>query len=58
VGKPEGKRPDGRPRHRWKDNIKRDLQEVRWRGKAWTDLAVDKDKCRALVKTVMNFRFP
>jgi hypothetical protein len=58
VGKPEKKRPVGRPRRRWKDNIKMDLQEVRWGGKDWIDLALDKDKCRALVKTVMNFRFP
>jgi hypothetical protein len=44
VGKPEEKRPVGRPRCRWKDNIKMDLQEVRWGGKDWIDLAVVKDK--------------
>jgi hypothetical protein len=58
VGKPEGKRPVGRPRRMWKYNIKMDLQEVRWGGENWIDLAVDKDKCQALVKTVMNIRFP
>ena len=58
MGKPKGKRPVGRPRRRWKDNIKMDLEEVRWGGKNLIDLAVDKDKRQALVKTVMNFRFP
>ena len=58
MEKPEGKRPAGRPRRRWNDNIKMNLQDVRWEGKDWIDLALDKDKCRALVKTVKNFRFP
>ena len=44
VGKPEVKRPLGRPRHRWEDNIKMDLQEVGWRGMDWIDLAQDRDR--------------
>ena len=44
VGKPEGKIPLGRPRHRWEDNIKRDLQEVGWQGMGWIDLAEDRDR--------------
>jgi len=55
VGKPEGKRPLGRPRRRWEDNIKMDLREVRGGGD-WTELAQDRDRWRALVNTVMNFR--
>ena len=57
VGKPEGKRPLGRPRRRWEDNIKMDLQEV-GRGGNWMELAQDRDRCWALVNTVMNFRVP
>ena len=58
VGKPEGKRPLGRPRRRWEDNIKMDLQEVgRGRGD-WMELAQDRDGWRALVGTVRNFRVP
>jgi hypothetical protein len=58
VGKPEGKRPLRRPRRRWEDNIKMDLQEVgRGRGD-WMELAQDKDRWWALVGTVRNFRFP
>ena len=58
VVKPEGKRPLGRPRHRWEDNIKMDFQEVgRGRGD-WMELAQDRDRWRALVSTVMNFRVP
>jgi hypothetical protein len=58
VGKPEGKRPLGRPRRRWEDNIKMDLQEVgRGRGD-WMELAQDRDKWRALVGTVRDFRVP
>ena len=55
-GKPEGKRPLGRPRHRWEDNIKVDLQEVGGGGGNWMELAQDRDRWRALVNTVMNFR--
>ena len=58
VGKPEGKRPLGRPRRRWKDNIRLDIQEVEWRGMDWIDLAQDQDRWGAIVKVVINFRFP
>jgi hypothetical protein len=58
VGKPEGKRPLGRPRRRWEDNIKMDLREIGWDGMNWIDLAQDRDQWRALVNTVMNFRVP
>ena len=56
VGKPEGKRPLGRPRRRWEDNIKMDLQEARCEDMDWIDLAQDKDRWRALVNAVMNIR--
>ena len=58
VGKPEGKRPLGRPRRRWEDNIKMDLQEVGGGCKAWMELAQDRVRWRALVGTVMNLRVP
>jgi hypothetical protein len=58
VGKPEGKRPPGRPRHRWVDNIKIDLTEVGWDGMDWINLAQDRDQWRALVNTVMNLQVP
>jgi hypothetical protein len=58
VGKPEGKRPLERPRHRWEDNIKMDLQEVEWGHGDWMELAQDRYRWRALVGTVRNFRFP
>jgi hypothetical protein len=58
VGKPEGRRPLGRPRHRWKDNIKKDLREVGWGGTYWIDLAKDRDRWLALVNAVMNLRIP
>jgi len=58
VGKPEGKIPLGRPRRRWDDNIKMDLQEVGCGGMDWIDLAQDRDRWRALVNAVMNLRVP
>jgi hypothetical protein len=58
VGKPEGKRPLGRPKSRWEDNIKMDLQEVRCGGMDWIELARDRDRWWALVKAVMNFLVP
>jgi hypothetical protein len=58
VGKPEGKRPRGRPRRRWVDNTKIDLREMGWDGMDWTDLAQDRDQRRALVNTVMNLQVP
>jgi len=58
VGKPEGKRPFGRPRHRWEDNIKMDLQKVRCGGMDWIELAQDRDGWRALVTAVRNLRVP
>jgi len=57
VGKPERKRPLGRPRRRWEDNIKMDLQEMEGGGD-WMELAQDRDRWRALVNTVMNLRVP
>jgi hypothetical protein len=53
VGKPEGKRPLGRPRRRWEDNI-----EIGWGGMEWIDLAQDRDQWRAVVNTVMNHLIP
>ena len=58
VGKREGKRPLGRPRHRWEDNIKIDLQEVGGGCWDWMELAQDRDRWRALVSTMMNLRVP
>jgi hypothetical protein len=57
-GKPEGKRPLGRPRLRWKDNIKTDLQEVGGGRGDWMELAQDRDRWRELVGTVRDFRVP
>jgi hypothetical protein len=58
VGKPEGKRPLGRPRRRWVDNIKMDLREIEWDGLDWIDLSQDRDQWRAPVNTVLNLRVP
>jgi hypothetical protein len=58
VGKPEGKRPLGRWRRRWVDNIKTDLRGIGWDGMDWSDMAQDRDQWRALVNTVMNLRVP
>ena len=58
VGKPEGNRPLGRPRRRWEDNIKMDLQEVGGGRGDWMELAQHRDRWRALVGTVRNFRVP
>jgi hypothetical protein len=58
VGKPEGKRPLGRPRRRWVNNIKIDLKDIGWEGMQWIDLAQDMDHWRALVNTVMSLRVP
>jgi hypothetical protein len=54
VGKPEGKRPLGRPRHGWEENIKTDLQEVGYGVMDWIEVAEDRDRWRALVNAVMN----
>jgi hypothetical protein len=56
VGKPEGKRPLGRPRHRWKDGIRKDHREIGWGSVKWIQLAQDRDWWRALVNTVMNLQ--
>jgi hypothetical protein len=58
VGKPEGKRPLGRPRRRWIDNIKMDLLEIGWSVMDWIGLAQDRYRWRALVSSVMNLRVP
>ena len=58
VGKPEGKRPLGRSRRGWEDNIKMDLEEVGCGGMDWIELAQDRDCWRALVNVVMNLRVP
>jgi hypothetical protein len=58
VGKPEGKRPLGRPRRRWEDNIKMDLREIGWDGMDWIDLTQDRDQWRTLLNMVMNLRVP
>jgi hypothetical protein len=58
LGKPEGKKPLGRPRRRWEDYIKVDLQEVGGGGMDWFELAQNRDRWRALVNAVMNLRVP
>jgi hypothetical protein len=58
VGKPEGKRPLGKPRHRWIDNIKKDLLEIGLSVVDWIGLAQDRYRWRALVKAVLNLRVP
>jgi hypothetical protein len=58
VGKSEGKRPLGRTRRRWVDNIKIDLREIGWEGMDWIELAQDRDQWRALVNTVLNLPVP
>ena len=58
LGKPEGKRPMGKPRRRWEDNIKMDLQEMGGAFGDWMELAQDRCRWRALVSAVMNFWFP
>jgi hypothetical protein len=56
VGRPEGRRPLGRPRHRWEDNIKMDLQEVGWGGLDWIDITQDRDRWQAVVNAVMKLK--
>jgi hypothetical protein len=58
VGNSEGKRPLGRPRRRWVDDIKIDLREIGWGGMDWIDLVQDRDQWRALVNTEMNLLLP
>jgi hypothetical protein len=58
VERSEGRRPLGRPRRRWEDNIKMDLQEMEWGGMDWIDMVQDRDRWRAVVNAVMNLRVP
>jgi hypothetical protein len=58
LGKPEGKRPLGRTRRRWVDNVKMYLREIGWDGRDWIELAYDRNQWRAVVNTVMNLRVP
>ena len=58
MGKPEGKKPLGKPRRRWEDNIKMDLQEVGRGGMDWIEMAQERDRWRAVVNAVMNLRVP
>jgi hypothetical protein len=58
VGKPEGKRPLGRPRRKWEDNIKMNLQEVKYGGIDWVEQAQDRDRWQAFVNAVMKLRVP
>jgi hypothetical protein len=58
VGRPEGKKPCGRPRHRFDDNIRRDLQEMGWGGLDWINLAEDSVRWRVLANVIMNLWVP
>jgi hypothetical protein len=58
VGKPERKRPQGRPRRRWMNDIKMNIREIGWDGMDWIDLSQDKDQWMVLVNTVMNLQVP
>jgi hypothetical protein len=58
VGRPEGRRPLGRLRRRWEDNIKMDLREVGWEGMDWIELIQDRDRWWVLVNAVTNLRVP
>jgi late competence protein required for DNA uptake (superfamily II DNA/RNA helicase) len=58
VGKREGRRPLGRPRRSWMNNIKMDLRDIEWRCMDWIDLAQDRDHWKVFVNTVMNLRVP
>ena len=58
TGKPTGKRPLGRPRHRWEENIRVDLEEIGINAGKLVDSAQDRDYCRALVNAALNFRIP
>jgi hypothetical protein len=58
VGRLEGKRPLGRPCHRWKDAVKINLKELIWQGAEWIRLAQDRDECQALVNMVLNLQVP
>jgi hypothetical protein len=58
VENPEGKRPLGRPRHRWSNNIKMDLRKIEWDGVDLIDMAQDRDQWRALANTVLNLQVP
>jgi hypothetical protein len=58
IGKPEGRRPLGRYRRRWEDNIRMDLRAIVWKGVDWIRLAQDRDQWRAAVNTVMNLHIP
>jgi hypothetical protein len=58
VREPEGRRPLGRPRRRWEENIRMDLREVGWGCVDWMELAQDRDRWRALISAVMNLRVP
>jgi hypothetical protein len=58
VGKPVGKRPLGRPRRMWVDNMKTDIREIEWDGVDWIDMAQDRDQWRAIVNTILDLRVP